>query len=315
MPTPPRPDDDGSLSELITVRDWLRWGISHFNAAGLVYGHGTTRAVDEAAFLVLHALNLPIDELAPWLDARLTMRERKAVRELLLSRIETRKPAPYLTNCAWIGDARFFVDERVIVPRSYIGELLQGEDLSAFAPEPEAVRSILDLCTGSGCLAILAARRFADAKIDATDLSADALAVARRNLAGHGLVDRITLHSGDLFAPVRGRRYDLILANPPYVAAAEVAAFPPEYAHEPKLAHLGGEDGLDLARRILAEASTHLTEAGHLVMEIGTGREILEAEFPTLEFFWLDTAESQGEVFVLSAAQLGVGMGRKRKGR
>jgi len=294
---------------LLTVRDWLRYAVSRFNQAGLVYGHGTASALDEAAYLILHTLHLPIDQLEPWLDARLTLAERQAAGAIIAKRVATRKPAPYLTNEAWVQGHAFYVDERVIVPRSYIGELL-GNGLSSVAADADGVSQVLDLCTGAGCLAILAALAFPNAAVDASDVSPDALAVAERNVATYDLGKRVSLVRSDLFAGLAGRRYDLILSNPPYVSAAAVAAFPPEYAAEPVIAHAGGEDGLDIVRRILAEAGGHLTEDGALVVEIGTGRDILEAEFPRLPFLWLDSADSEGEVFALTAKDL-----RGKKGR
>lgn len=298
MTPPAKPDD-----ELITVRDWLRYAVSRFTAAGLVYGHGTANALDEAAFLILWRLTLPVDRLDPWLDARLLADERAAVREIIEARISTRKPAAYLTNEAWVQGHAFYVDERVIVPRSYIGELL-ADGLAGVVGDQGAVTRLLDLCTGSGCLAILAALAFEGAKVDAGDISSDALEVAKRNVADYGLEDRVSLVEGDLFAPLEGRRYDLILANPPYVSGPALAAFPPEYAAEPRLAHAGGADGLDLVRRILAEAGAYLAPGGSLVVEIGTGRALLEREFASLPFLWLDTAESEGEVFALAASDL-----------
>ena len=294
--------------DLLTVRDLLRYAVSRFNAAGLTYGHGTASALDGAAFLILEALYLPVDDINPWLDARLLPDERRQVASLLDARVTTRKPAPYLVGKAYIQGIPFHVDERVIVPRSFISELLLGEgrgpDALGLIPEPEAIGSALDLCTGSGCLAIIAAMCLPNAEVDAVDLSADALEVAKLNLAEHGVEDRIRLMKGDLFKPVKSARYDLIITNPPYVAAAEVAAFPPEYANEPQMAHLGGADGLDLVRRILAEAPAHLTPEGGLICEIGTGRHILEDEYPTLPFTWLDTEQSEGEVFWLSRRDL-----------
>lgn len=289
--------------ELLTARDWLRYAVSRFNAAGLVYGHGTATALDEAAFLILHTLHLPIDQLEPWLDARLLVQERRALREIIDRRISTRKPAAYLTNEAWIGSHSFYVDERVIVPRSYIGELL-GDGLAGVVPDPVAIDRVLDLCTGSGCLAILAALAFPQAGIDAGDISPDALAVAERNVRDYGLQGRIALFESDLFKGLAEQQYDLILANPPYVAGAAMAAFPPEYAAEPAMAHAGGEDGLDIVRRIIEGAADHLASEGTLVVEIGLGREILENEFPDLPFLWLDTAGSQGEVFALSRSAM-----------
>lgn len=304
-------DEADAVETLHTVRDWLRWAVSGFNAAHLSYGHGTANALDEAAFLILETLHLPIDILEPWLDARLTLAERRRVGDIVQARIATRMPASYLTGSAYIQGHRFQVDQRVIVPRSYIGEMICVGALDGLMPDSGG--RILDLCTGSGCLAILAALRFEAAQVDAVELSADALAVARGNVEHYGLAKRIALLEGDLLAPVAGRRYDLIIANPPYVAAAEVAAFEPEHAAEPVMAHLGGSDGLDLARRILDQAGQHLNPAGTLVMEIGTGREILEAERADLPFVWLDTADSEGEVAMLTAADLGAGKGRRKR--
>ena len=295
------------IDDLITLRDLLRFAVSRFSAARLVYGHGTGNALDEAAFLLLEGLGLPVDDINPWLDARLTREERARLLGLIAARIETRKPAPYLVGRAYIQGIGFAVDERVIVPRSYLAELLLGGALGpdglGAIPDPEAIGSVLDLCTGSGCLAIIAARVFPNAEIEAVDVSPAALEVARLNVDEHGLQDRIRLLAGDLFAPVGGRRYDLIVTNPPYVAAAEVAAFPPEYQAEPQLAHLGGADGLDLVRAILGGAAAHLTPGGGLLCEVGTGRDLLEAEFD-LPFVWLDTEGSEGEVFWLDAARL-----------
>jgi ribosomal protein L3 glutamine methyltransferase len=295
--------------QLQTVRDWLRYAVSRFNRAGLVYGHGTASALEEASYLVLHTLQLPIDQLDPWLDARLLPSERQAVCAVIERRIATRKPAAYLTREAWIQQYAFYVDERVIVPRSYIGELLchqikHPSESWHLGFDPRGVGRVLDLCTGSGCLAILAALAFPSSSIDASDLSTDALAVAERNVADYGLQHRISLLHSDLFAGVRGRRYDLVFANPPYVSAEALAAFPPEYAAEPRIAHAGGDDGQDVVRRILAEAGEFLTSGGSLLVEVGTGRGILEAEFPRLPFLWLDSAESQGEVFQLPASAL-----------
>nr|WP_247886911.1 50S ribosomal protein L3 N(5)-glutamine methyltransferase [Azospirillum sp. SYSU D00513] len=292
----------------MTVRDFIRYGVSRFNAAGLSYGHGTTTAFDEAVFLVLETLHLPIDQLEPYLDARLTTAERRGVAEILEKRVTTRKPASYLTNKAYIQGFPFYVDERVIVPRSYIGELLfsdyfGGEEF-AIVEDPPSVERVLDLCTGSGCLAILAAQVFPEAQIDAVDLSPDALEVAKRNVADHGLEDRITLFQGDLFAPLKGRKYDVILTNPPYVDAEAMNALPAEYQQEPAMALAAGEDGMDIVRRILKEASKHLTDEGGILCEFGTGREILEEDYSKLDFLWLQTANSFGEVFWLTRDQL-----------
>ncbi len=298
---------DSALQDLITIRDWLRYGVSRFNAAGLVYGHGTSDALNEAAFLILRGLDLPPDQLEPWLDARLTLAERKKIAALIETRIETRKPAPYLLNEAWIRGHKFYTDERIIVPRSYIGELLDtGLDLAVPDPfaTPYAPTRILDLCTGGGPIAILASLAFPEASVDAVDISPDALAVAQRNIEDYALTDRIKLIPSDLFTGLGTERYDLILSNPPYVSDAAIADFPPEYRAEPKIAHAGGEDGLNLIRKIIAEAPRHLTRKGALIVEVGRGKPVLEAEFPGLPFLWLDTEESEGEVFALSHPDL-----------
>lgn len=291
------------LNDLVTIRDWLRYATSRFSEEGLVFGHGTATPVDEAAFLILSALHLPIDQLEPWLEARLTRDERVHLAGLVEMRIETRKPAPYLVNAAWIKGHKFYVDERVIVPRSYIGELLE-DGLSAAVAEPEAVERVLDLCTGSGCLAILAALAFPNADVEAVDISAAALEVAARNVADYGLQDRVTLRKSDLFSELGSSKYDLIISNPPYVTSAAVAAFPPEYKAEPELAHLGGADGMDLVRRILSGAAVHLNTEGVLVVEVGMARDTLETEYPDLPFLWLDTEQSEGELFALPAYAL-----------
>jgi ribosomal protein L3 glutamine methyltransferase len=298
-----------------TPRDWLRYAIGKFRAADLAFGHGATTALDEAAYLILEGLHLPIDTLDPFLDAKLLRSERERLESLIEARVTTRKPAAYLLNRAYIRGVPFYVDERVIVPRSFIGELLMTAFVEDDGPidDPDEVTQVLDLCTGGGSLAILAAFVFENAAIDAVDLSPGALEVARRNVGEHGLEDRIKLIAGDLFTPLKGKRYDVILANPPYVDAAAMAAFPPEYAAEPRMAHAGGEDGLDIVRKILDEAPEHLTPGGRLVCEIGRGRELLAEEFPDLNFVWLDTADSEGEVFMLRAEDFGPAKGRARR--
>jgi ribosomal protein L3 glutamine methyltransferase len=305
---------DPNLPVLQTVRDWVRFAVSRFNEAQLTYGHGTDNAVDEAAFLILETLHLPHDSLEPWLDARLTMPERLKLAEVVEKRVVTRKPAPYLVKCAWIGPHKFYCDERVIVPRSFLAELMVG-GLDAVWSGEDPPHAILDLCTGSGCLAIIAALTYPDATVDAADVSTDSLAVAERNVALHKLAGRITLHDGDLFGAIGKARYDLIVCNPPYVTTAAVAAFPPEYAAEPAMAHEGGKDGMMLVRRILGEAALHLNPGGAIVMEIGQGRETIERDFPDLPFLWLDTAESEGEVFTLPASALLAPRSAKGKAR
>ena len=295
--------DIASLVELITLRDFLRFAVTQFRSAGLAYGHGTTSALDDAAFLILETLHLPIDTLEPWLDARLTRPERAVLAAVIEKRVVTRKPSAYLTQSAYIGPYRFHVDERVIVPRSFIGELLCGDDQVplGLASPPQ---SILDLCTGSGCLAIVAAHKYPAASVTAGDVSSDALAVAAQNIKQHRLSDRVHLVETDLFAGLGDRQFDLIVCNPPYVTAAAVAAFPSEHRAEPVLAHIGGADGMDLVRRILKSAGDHLASGGTLLMEIGQGRDILERDYPSLPFLWLETEHSDGEVFSLEAAAL-----------
>ncbi len=302
------PDISAASSHLKTIRDFLRWTLTEFRKAKLSHGHGTTSAIDEAAFLILETLNLPVDDINPWLDATLLPDERAALADIIRRRIDTRMPAAYLVKRAYIHGVPFYVDERVIVPRSYIGELMfsgifGGEDTALIEDVSQTV-SILDLCTGSGCLAILAAGIFPEAEVDATDLSAAALEVARINIADHNYLNRINLLHGDLFEAVEASTYDLIIANPPYVAGPEVAAFPAEYGHEPIIAHIAGEDGLDIVRRILDQAAEHLNPGGGLICEVGTGRELLVAEYPHLDFLWLDTEESQGEVLWITREQL-----------
>ena len=283
---------------MVTVRDQLRFAVSRFNQAGLFFGHGSSDAYDEAAYLILHTLHLPLDRLEPFLDARLTDSERVEVLGILQRRVEQRIPAAYLTHQALLGEFSFYVDERVIVPRSFIAELLLVQ-LSPWIAEPDEVGNILDLCTGSGCLAIIAAHAFPYASVDAVDLSQDALAVAERNVTDYRLQDRVHLIESDLFAKLGKRKYDIIISNPPYVDAVSVAALPQEHLHEPKLALGSGHDGLDATRIILNEAGRHLTENGVLIVEIGHNRDVLEAAYPDLPFTWLDVSAGDQFVFML----------------
>jgi ribosomal protein L3 glutamine methyltransferase len=294
--------------QLITIRDILRHAVSRFRAADVVHAHGATTALDEAAYLILETLHLPVDQLEPFVDARLTRAEREQLLALIEQRIATRKPAAYLTGRTYIQGIPFKVDERVIIPRSYIGEMLFsglfGGDGFTLIDDVHTVTSVLDLCTGSGCLAILAAHIFPNAKIDAVELSPDAMAVARENVAESGFADRISLFQGDLFAPLKGKSYDLIITNPPYVDAETMADLPPEFRAEPVMALAGGADGMDVVRRILAEAGKHLKRGGGMICEIGTDLEILDEEYPAIDFLWLDSAESSGEVFWVTESQL-----------
>ena len=254
-----------------TVRDYFRGAISAFNRVGLDFGHGALNAVDEAAFLILEALKLPIDNINPWMDARLSKAERETLRTLICKRIEKRTPLAYLLNRAYIQGRAFYVDERVIVPRSFIAEILHREaaepEGSTFLPSGEEAARILDLCTGSGCLAIVAAELYPQADICAVDLSKDALDVAKRNIEDYALTERIACFEGDLYAPVGAMQFDLIIANPPYVAEAEMVALSPEYLAEPRLALAGGVDGFDIVRRIIEGAAAHLTPEGGLICE------------------------------------------------
>ncbi|MGR3905637.1 50S ribosomal protein L3 N(5)-glutamine methyltransferase [Burkholderia sp. SR8] len=292
-----------------TVRDLLRYAVTRFSKAKLAFGHGSDNAYDEAAYLVLHTLDLPLDTLEPFLDARLLPDEIAAVLALIERRATERVPAAYLTHEAWMHGHRFYVDERVIVPRSFIGELLD-DGLQPYVADPEQVGAVLELCTGSGCLAILAASAFPNAEIDAVDLSDKALEVAAINVRDYGLDDRITLHRGDLYAPLPAfraepdARYDVILTNPPYVNAASMAALPPEYRHEPEMALAGGDDGMDIVRRIIAHAHKWLHDDGVLVVEIGNERENVEAAFGGLELTWLPTSAGDDTVFLIQASDL-----------
>jgi ribosomal protein L3 glutamine methyltransferase len=288
-----------------SVRDWVRFATSRFSEAGLIFGHGTGTALDEAVFLVLEALHLPMDSLELFLDARLSPAEGGKIGALIEARVSTRKPLPYLLNKAWLQGLSFYVDERVIVPRSFIAEILCGEEGPPFIADTGAVGRVLDLCTGSGCLAILAAHVFPAAEVDAVELSPGAAEIARRNIAEHGLEGRVFLHEGDLYDPLPGdARYDLIISNPPYVDAEAMAVLPEEYRAEPEMALAAGADGLDIIRRILAGAPRLLAPGGGLICEIGRTRPALEDAFPELPFVWLDTEESSGEVFWLEAGSL-----------
>lgn len=289
--------------ELSTLRDLMRFALSRFNEASLVFGHGTDNAWDEAAYLLLHSLRLPSEQFDACLDARLTASERESALDLIRRRIDARLPAAYLTREAWLSGYRFYVDERVIVPRSHIAELLR-EQLSPWINDPWAVGRVLDMCTGSGCLAILAAEAFPEAAVDAIDLSPDALDVARANIRDYGLETRIRAIESDAFAAIGEERYDLILANPPYVNAESMSRLPEEYRREPPLALAGGEDGLDVVRILLAQAARHLKPEGLLLVEIGNNKEVLERAFPRLSFLWLDTSAGDRYVFMLRRKDL-----------
>ncbi|AJC17316.1 50S ribosomal protein L3 N(5)-glutamine methyltransferase [Pandoraea sputorum] len=287
-----------------TLRDLLRYAVSRFTEAELAFGHGTATAYDEAAYLLLHTLHLPIDTLDPFLDARLLPDEIERALSVINRRAGERVPASYITNEAWMHGHRFYVDERVIVPRSFIGELLE-DALQPWVNHPDDVADVLELCTGSGCLAILAAETFPAAQIDAVDISHDALDVAKINVADYGLDDRVALHLGDLYAPLpEGKRYEVIITNPPYVNEGSMQVLPAEYRHEPRLALAGGDDGMDIVRRIIAGARERLTDDGVLVVEIGNERHFVEAAFPELPITWLATSAGDDMVFLVQAADL-----------
>lgn len=290
-------------NRLTTVRDLLRFAVSRFSEANLFYGHGTTNAFDEAAYLILRTLHLPHDRLDPFLDATLLQNEIDDVLKMLARRVKERIPSAYLTHEAWLGDYRFYVDERVIVPRSFIAELLD-EQLSPWVEAPEAVESALDLCTGSGCLAILMAISFPNAAIDAVDISKEALAVAQRNVTDYDMGEQIRLIHSDMFTELGDRRYDLIVSNPPYVNAPSMQALPKEYRHEPVQALTSGIDGLDHIRIILRDAAAHLSENGILVVEAGHNLETIGMTFPDFDFTWMETSAGNEHVFLLTREQL-----------
>lgn len=286
-----------------TVRDVLRYAITCFNTEQLFFGHGSNNAFDEAAYLILHTLKLPLDQLEPFLDARLLQGEIDNLLRVIMRRTEDRVPAAYITKEAWLGGYRFYVDERVIVPRSFIAELIP-EQLSPWVQDPSQINHVLDLCTGSGCLPVLLADAFPQAKIDAVDISPEALQVARRNIDDYALNDRIELIESDLYNKLPSRRYDLIISNPPYVNADSMSKLPREYQQEPQLALAGGKDGMDLVRKIVRGAAQHLTPEGVLIVEIGNERAYAEAAFPGLDMTWITTSAGDDMVFLLNASQL-----------
>ncbi|WP_244785293.1 50S ribosomal protein L3 N(5)-glutamine methyltransferase [Cupriavidus pauculus] len=291
MPTP---------SPLQTVRDLLRLAVSRFTAAKLSFGHGSANAYDEAAYLVLHTLSLPLDTLDPFLDARLLPEEIDAVLKVIDRRVTERVPAAYITHEAFMHGLRFYVDSRVIVPRSFIGELLQ-DGLQPWLGDTEEIGPVLELCTGSGCLPIIAAHVWPNAHVDAVDISSDALAVARRNVADYKMEDRIALYQGDLYAPLpSGATYDVILTNPPYVNEQSMRDLPAEYLAEPRIALAGGDDGMDIVRRIVAGAKKRLNPGGVLVVEIGNEHANVQAAFPELDIVWLSVSAGDDQVFLVT---------------
>lgn len=292
-----------AVDTLRTVRDLIRFAVTQFSASQAYFGHGYPGPVEEASYLVLHALGLPHEERALWLDAQLLPAEREAALTLVRRRIEERLPAAYLTHEAWLGPFRFYVDERVIVPRSFIADAL-NEELEPWIDDFETLDRVADICTGGGSLAILLALKCPLADVDAVDLSADALAVATKNVADYGLEAQVHLHQGDLFEGLLPGAYDLIVSNPPYVDAAAMAALPEEYLKEPRMALESGADGLDHVRRLLADAPKFLKAAGLLVVEVGHQRDVLEDAFPHLPLVWLDLPAGDRYVFVLRREDL-----------
>lgn len=290
-------------TDFTTVRDLLRYAVTRFNTEKLFFGHGSNNALDEAAYLILHTLKLPLDKLEPFFDAHLLHEEVKAVLDVIERRADQRVPAAYITNEAWLGEYRFYVDERVIVPRSFIAELIP-DLFSPWVSDSDEVVNILELCTGSGCLPIMLADAFPNAAVVTADISADALAVAQRNVDEYELQDRITLVQSDLYQNVPQKKYDLIITNPPYVNASSMGKLPQEYLHEPQIALAGGDDGMDLVRKIVAGAAERLTPNGILMVEIGNERAFAEAAFPDLNLTWLTTSAGDDMVFLLTADQL-----------
>ncbi|MDB5987048.1 MAG: ribosomal protein N(5)-glutamine methyltransferase [Nevskia sp.] len=289
------------LQALRTVRDLVRWGASEFARAGLVYGHGTENALDEAFHLVLWRLNLPFDLPAVYLESNLTDGERLAVVELLRARVLTRKPAPYLTGEAWFAGLAFHVDERVLIPRSPIGEMI-GDQFLPWLTRPPT--TILDLCAGSGCIGIACALAFPEARVELAELDHHAIEITERNLRRHHVEDRVSIAAGDLFKPLKGRRYDLIVTNPPYVPLGEWALLAPEYKHEPRRALEAGIDGMDIVARILKDAPAHLEDAGMLICEIGGSQAEFEQRFPGFPGAWPEFANGGDGVFVITRQEL-----------
>ena len=289
---------DRAAEELRTVRDLIRFAVTAFASSPIYFGHGYPGPVEEASYLVLHALGLPHEQRDLWLDASLLPEERRSALDLVQRRIVERRPAAYLTHEAWLGPFRFYVDERVIVPRSFIADAL-NEGLDPWIDDFEALTRVADICTGGGSLAILLALKCPGARVDAVDLSPDALAVATRNVVDYGLQDQVHLFQGDLFEGLAHGAYDLIVSNPPYVDAKAMASLPLEYSKEPEMALASGRDGLDHVRRLIAEAPAFLKPEGLLVVEVGHQRATLEAAFPQIPWIWLDLPEGDSYVFVV----------------
>jgi ribosomal protein L3 glutamine methyltransferase len=290
--------------ELLTIRDWLRYAVSRFENSDIFYGHGTDNAYDEAVWLIMGSLHLPHDTLNNFLDARLTSDERTKLASFIEERISKHTPTAYLLKEAWLQGLKFFVDERVLIPRSFIAELLVNDGLQPWIEYPELVNSAADLCTGSGCLGILLADAYPDAEIDVIDISPDAIDVCNINIANYGLQDRVHAIKSDMFSALIGKQYDLIISNPPYVDAPSMAELPAEYRNEPQLALGSGVAGLDHTHTILREAANYLTDDGILVVEIGHNRDALIEAYPNLPFTWLEVSSGNAFVFLLTKSQL-----------
>ena len=286
-----------------TVRDLLRYAVTRFTREKLFFGHGSENAFDEAAYLILHTLSLPIDRLEPFLDARLLPEEIASVMDIIERRVTDRIPAAYLTGEAWLQGYSFHVERGVIIPRSFLAELIV-EQFAPWVPDPDGITDILELCTGSGCLAIMLADQFPNATVDAVELSPAALGVAQMNINRYGMKDRIQLHHADLYDGIPDKRYQLIVTNPPYVNQSSMENLPPEYLHEPQMALAGGFDGMDIVRRIVRTAGERLTDDGLLIVEIGNEAEHAIAAFPELELTWLSISGGDDRVFLLTAEQL-----------
>lgn len=290
-------------NELFSIRDWIRYAVSQFEASDVFYGHGTDNAYDEAVWLIMSALHLPMDTLNNFLDARMTTEERIKLANFINQRITQHTPTAYLLKEAWLQGLKFYVDERVLIPRSFIAELL-ADSLSSWIEFPEMVESAADICTGSGCLGILLASVFPNAEIDVIDISQDAIDVANINIANYSLQEQVTAIKSDMFTALKGKKYDLIISNPPYVDAPSMAALPLEYQNEPQLALGSGDAGLDHTHTILREAANYLNDDGILIVEIGHNREALEAAYPNIIFNWLEVSSGNEFVFLLTKSQL-----------
>ena len=295
-------DVSAVAAELSSIRDLIRWGVSHFNEAGLFYGHGMANALDEAVFIALSTLNLPLNIVESYFDSRLTLVEREKILALYQRRITERTPAAYLTNEAWFAGLKFYVDENVLVPRSPIAELIENR----FEPwiEPETVNRVLDLCSGSGCIGIASAYAFEWAEVDLADISPAAIEIAQRNIKDHQLEDQVTVFQSDLFTALEGRKYDIIVSNPPYVDAVDMSILPDEFKQEPELGLAAGEDGLDLVKVILHQAANYLNPNGILVVEVGNSQHALEELLPEVGFYWLEFERGGDGVFLLTYDQL-----------